>query len=239
MSVADLEHLSLYAYLVIAAVAAGDAILPVLPAETLVIFGGVLAAQGHLSLALVIVAGTLGAALGDNTSYQIGHVANRSGKAPEDISGRFGRALAWSEAALAARGASMLVVGRFIPGGRTALSFGAGYVRFPRLRFALTSLGATTVWATYGALIGVLGGRVFERRWYLGLALGVAVTLALTLLVELSRKVTGHGVTIAEKRLELQARRAERATLNERAVERSTERAERPGLHGAQPCGES
>lgn len=211
LSISDLAHLSTWSYLLIAGVAAGDAVIPILPAETLVILGGVLAARHDLSLGLVIVAGTLGAALGDNVSFQIGHAANRSGKMPEEMSGRFGKALAWAEAALAARGASMLIVGRFIPGGRTALSFGAGYVRYPRHRFAATSFFAGAIWATYSALIGLFGGRVFQDHWWAGLGLGLVVTALVTVLIEVFRKVSGHGATIAEKRAELRERRQGRA----------------------------
>ncbi|MCU1357562.1 MAG: hypothetical protein JWM89_2980 [Acidimicrobiales bacterium] len=210
LSISDLAHLATYAYLVIAGVAAGDAIVPVLPAETLVILGGVLAASGDLSLGLVILAATVGAVVGDNISYQIGRVANRNGRTPEEMSGRFGKALGWAEAALAARGSSMLVIGRFIPGGRTALSFGAGYVRFSRARFAVTSLFAAAIWASYSAVIGLVGGRIFAEHWWAGLGLGLAVTGVVTGLIELGRKVSGRGTSIADKRVELRDARLAR-----------------------------
>lgn len=212
LSITDLAHLSTWAYLVIAGVAAGDAILPVLPAETLVILGGVLAERGDLSLWLVIVAGTAGAFFGDNVSYQIGRVANRKGKTVDELSGRFGKMLEWSEAALAARGSSMLLLGRFIPGGRTALSFGAGFVRYSRPKFAGADFLAAATWATYSALIGLLGGKVFERHWWAGLALGLVITGVITLLIEMSRKITGRSVSIAEKRTELRDKRQTRGS---------------------------
>lgn len=133
IDISDLSELATWAYLVIFGVAGGDAVLPVLPGETMVILGGVLANQGQLSFFLVFLAGAVGAALGDNVSYQIGAVANRRGRTPEEMPGRFGNALGWAEAMLHSRGPSMLLIGRFIPGGRTALTFGAGYVGFPAL----------------------------------------------------------------------------------------------------------
>lgn len=203
IDIADLAHLATWAYFLIGGVALADAMLPVLPAETLIILGGVLAARDDLSLPLVIVAGGLGAWVGDNITYQLGAVANRKGTTPDNLEGRFGRLLSWAEAALAARGSSMLIIGRFVPGGRTALSFGAGYVRFPRPRFAASSLLAASIWATYSGLIGLFGGTVFEEQWWLGLLAGLGVTAVVTAVLELVRKATGRGASIADKRLEL------------------------------------
>jgi membrane-associated protein len=224
IDIADLAHLATWAYLVIGGVALADAMVPVLPAETLIILGGVLAARGDLSLPLVIVAGGLGAWVGDNITYQLGTVANRKGKTPDDLDGRFGRLLAWAEAALAARGSSMLIIGRFVPGGRTALSFGAGYVRFPRSRFAVSSFLAAAIWAIYSGFIGLFGGTVFEREWWLGLLAGLAVTAVVTGLLEVARKATGRGASIGDKRVELRKERLAKA----RATARMGVRTGRP-----------
>ena len=211
IDIAQLANLATWTYLVIAGVALADAMLPVLPAETLIILGGVLAARGDLSLPLVIVAGGLGAWAGDNITYQIGGAANRKGKTPEDLHGRFGRLLAWAEAALATRGSSVLIIGRFVPGGRTALAFSAGYVGFPRHRFAGSSFLAAAIWATYSGLIGLFGGTVFERQWWLGLLAGLLVTAVITGLLEVLHKSTGRGGTIGDKRNELRKERVAKA----------------------------
>lgn len=203
MNIQDLAALSNWAYLVIAGVAGGDAVFPVLPGETAVILGGVLAQRGDLSVVAVVVAAALGAVAGDNISYQLGTIANRKGKSPQDLSGRIGKALGWAQAALEARGASMLMMGRFIPGGRTALTFGAGYVGYSRPKFVGSTLLAATVWALYATGIGYLGGRVFQDKWWAGLGLGLAISLAITGLIELGRKLTGRGTSIADEHEEL------------------------------------
>ena len=59
--------------MLLVAVVAGDAVLPVLPGETMVIAAAVLAAQGHLDIVFVVVAAAFGALLGDNAAYGIGH----------------------------------------------------------------------------------------------------------------------------------------------------------------------
>ena len=89
-SIAHAVSGSPWTYVLLVAVVAGDAVMPVLPGETMVIAAAVLAAQGHLNIVLVVVAAALGALLGDNAAYGIGHsglrrVADRvlrSGKEP-------------------------------------------------------------------------------------------------------------------------------------------------------------
>lgn len=208
LTIDDLAGLAAWAYAVIFGVAAGDAVLPILPGETAVILGGVLAQRGDLSLWFVVLAGAIGAAFGDNVSYQLGRAANRRGKTPDDMSGRVGRALAWAEAALESRGASMIILGRFIPGGRTAITFGAGYVRYGRAKFLGSTLLAGSIWAVYAAGIGYLGGRVFEEKWWAGLGLGLAISMTITGLIEVVRRVSGRGTSIADKRAELRDGRA-------------------------------
>ena len=62
-----------YGYLLIfAAVLLENAGVPS-PGHTVMLGGGALAQQGHLSLPLVIATGALAAILGDNIGYLIGH----------------------------------------------------------------------------------------------------------------------------------------------------------------------
>lgn len=202
-SIEDLAALSTWVYLVIAGVAAGDAFLPVLPGETVMILGGVLAQRGDLSVVLVAVVGGVGAVVGDNISYQLGRTANRKDTPIQEMKGRMGKALGWAQAALESRGASMLIVGRFIPGGRTALTFGAGYVGYSRPKFVASTVLAGTIWAIYATGIGYLGGEVFEERWWAGLGLGLGISFAITGLIELGRKLFGDGTSVADKQAEL------------------------------------
>jgi membrane protein DedA with SNARE-associated domain len=75
------------------------------------------------------------------------------------------------------RGAYIIVIGRFIPGGRTAVTFSAGYIpTFPWRRFVLYDAVAAAIWASYAAGLGYFGGKTFENHPFLGLmvALGIA-----------------------------------------------------------------
>lgn len=205
----DLAHLATWAYALIFGFSVGDAVLPVLPSETAVILGGVLAARGDLQWPIVLGAAAIGAMIGDNISYQLGQTANRKGKHPEDMKGRLGKMLGWAEAALHSRGASMIVLARFIPGGRIAITFGAGYVKYDRSKFVGSTLFAGILWAAYATGIGYLGGHVFEEKWWAGLGLGLAIAFSVAGLIELARKLSGKSVSVAETQASLQAERGQ------------------------------
>src|SRR5262245_12575387 len=63
------ESVGWQSYLLIVALVFGDAICPVLPGETTLNAGSVLASSGLLQLWLVVLAGAIGAVLGDSTLY--------------------------------------------------------------------------------------------------------------------------------------------------------------------------
>ena len=171
-----------WSYLVIFAVAAVDAFFPLVPSETLMVIGGNLASSDDLVLWLVIVSGAAGAVLGDNISYGIGTlVGERTVKrwfSGEKAHKRF----EWAERTLDERGAYIIIIARFIPGGRTAVTFSAGYVHsLSWRRFIVYDVIAGVIWATYAALLGYFGGKTFEDHplWGVALALGIALTLGL------------------------------------------------------------
>jgi membrane protein DedA with SNARE-associated domain len=164
-----------------------DALVPIVPSETAVITAGVVAAAGDLSLALIIPAAAIGAFLGDNTAYFIGR--RFGGRARERFfSGeRAHRRIEWADEQLQERGGELIAVGRFIPGGRTAISLSAGTLAFPWRRFLVFDAAAALGWAVYSALLGYYGGRTFEGGWGLLLALSTAFAVAAG--IELTRWV--------------------------------------------------
>jgi len=187
VDVASLVSLSAWAYLVVAGVVALDAVLPVLPSESAVIVAGVLAADGHLHPALVVLAAAAGALAGDGLSYAVGRRVSRAGRSVDDLGGRVGRAMRWAAGALEERGGSVISVARFVPGGRTATTAVAGYVGFPAARFVAAAGTGAVLWSAYAAGIGFLGGAAFEDDPLLAVAGGLAVALAITALIEVTR----------------------------------------------------
>jgi membrane protein DedA with SNARE-associated domain len=160
----------------------------VVPSETVLVIGGNLAASGDLVLPLVILAGAAGAVVGDNISYGIGTLVGERTVKRWFRSEKWHRRLEWAERTLDERGAYIIIIARFIPGGRTAVTFSAGYVHsLPWRRFIVYDVVAGLIWGTYGALLGYFGGKTFEDNPLLGLALALGIALTLGLLVEAVR----------------------------------------------------
>jgi membrane-associated protein len=177
-----------WSYLVLFAVAAIDAFFPLVPSETLMVIGGNLASSGDLVLSLVIVSGAAGAILGDNISFALGHWVGEKTVKRWFRSEKSIRRLEWAERTLDERGAYIIVIARFIPGGRTAVTFSAGYIpTFRWRRFIVYDVIAGVVWATYAALLGYFGGKTFEENPFLGILLALGIALTLGLLVEVVR----------------------------------------------------
>jgi len=184
-SIVDAVSSSGWTYLVVFAVALLDAFFPLVPSETVAITAGVVASHGDLSVPLLILCAASGAFVGDNISFAIGHFF---GKRTVDRFFRGEKAqarLQWAERQLDERGRYIILVARFIPGGRTATTFTAGYVQdFPWSRFAAYDAVAAGVWGAYTVLLGYFGGSQFESQPWKGLLLAFALALGVTLTVE-------------------------------------------------------
>jgi membrane protein DedA with SNARE-associated domain len=188
-SLVDLLTGSLWTYPLLLGICAGDAVVPALPSETAVIVCGIQAARGELSLGWVIAFAAVGAFAGDNTSYAGGRWLGRPVVQRFFSGERAQERLDWAKRFLKERGSYVLVVARFVPGGRTATTFTSGLVhlRWPT-RFLPYVLVAAGLWATYGALVGYLGGRMFRDRPIIALLLALGIAAAITVAVEAWRR---------------------------------------------------
>jgi membrane-associated protein len=188
-------------YLALAVLAAVDGFLPLVPSETAVITAGVFAATGEPNVFLVVAVAALGAFTGDHVSYFVGRFVrdrwrrHRTAGGPKEALTRAGgvaggtrhrrrAALDWAARTLAQRGGLILVVARYIPGGRTAITLTTGAVGYPLRRFSsFDAVGAVT-WGIYCTMIGYLGGKAFEDDPLAGLLVGFGVALTITTVTE-------------------------------------------------------
>jgi len=186
--IADWVSGTWWSYFVIFGVAVVDAFFPLVPSETVLVIGGSFAASGDLNLLLVILAGAAGAIVGDNISYGLGMWVGEHTVKRWFSSEKAHRRLEWAERTLDERGAYIVILGRFIPGGRTAVTFSAGYVpTFRWRRFIVYDVVAGLIWGTYGALLGYFGGKTFEENPFWGVLLAVGFALSLGFVVEALR----------------------------------------------------
>jgi membrane-associated protein len=189
---------SFWAYGIVALFALLDALIPVVPSEASVITAGVVASTGDLSLPVIIVAAALGAFLGDNAGYWLGRRFGDRVQARFFRGEKATRRLEWTERQLDDRGGELIAVGRFIPGGRTAVSLSAGLLRFPWRRFAIFDAAAATTWALYAGLLGYFGGRVFEDAPWKGLVLAFGIALTATATIEVVRWFRHRSKAVAQ-----------------------------------------
>ena len=179
---------SSWSYVAIFAVSLLDAFFPIVPSETAVITGGVVAGAGDLSLLLVIVAASAGAFCGDNISYWLGSwLGERTVK--RFVRGdKSKKAFDWAESQIETRGFYLIIIARFIPGGRTAVTFSSGYTHgISYRRFVTADVIAALIWGTYAAMLGYIGGRQFEEEPWKGLLLAFVAAVSVAALVELVR----------------------------------------------------
>jgi membrane-associated protein len=179
---------SAWAYVIIFLFAALDALVPVVPSEVSVITAGVVAAgSGGLSLPLIIIAAACGAFLGDNAAYLVGRRYGTRAKERFFRGDKGRKTVGWAERQLAERGGELIIIARFIPGGRTAVTLSAGASLYPWPRFAAFDAVAAILWACYASLLGYFGGKAFQGAAWKGLVLALGVAFAVTGSVEVVR----------------------------------------------------
>jgi membrane-associated protein len=184
---------SAWTYAFLFALAALDVIFPLVPSETSVILAGVLASTGDLILWLVIVSAGAGAILGDNTAYVIGRTAGPR-IVERFFKGDRRKRIDWAEEQVQERGGYLILIGRFIPGGRTAVTLACGLLEMRWHRFIRYDVLAGLLWAAYAAMLGYFGGKAFEEEPWKGFLLAFGIALAVTGAVELYRWLKRRGV---------------------------------------------
>jgi len=87
------------------------------------------------------------------------------------------------------RGGTVVIVGRYIPGGRTAATFTAGMTHYPYRKFLAFDAVAAITWAAYASLLGYFGGRFFHDHVWAALLLAFGAAAAVAFAVEFVRRV--------------------------------------------------
>lgn len=185
-------------YLVVIVIAYLDSMIPIVPSETMVILGGVAAGMGGLLLPAVIACAAVGAFLGDTSAYLLGRyfgptIERRFLSRPKSQA-----RLAWANHQLEVRGGMLLVTARFIPGGRTVVTFSSGLTRQPFKRFLGFIAFAAVVWACYAALLGYVGGKAFADNHTVAFLVAFGCALGVTALIELVRWLRHRRQPLAE-----------------------------------------
>ncbi|PSQ73104.1 MAG: DedA family protein [Bacteroidetes bacterium QH_6_64_77] len=114
-----------WAYLTLLIIAYGENVMPPIPGDVVVVFGGYLASRGQLHLGVVILLSTVGGAVGFMTMYAVGYKLGRAVRDPDRLrwfpQESFDRAQRWIEE----YGYGVIAANRFLSGARSVIY--AGY----------------------------------------------------------------------------------------------------------------
>jgi membrane protein DedA with SNARE-associated domain len=170
--------------LLFAAVAVESFGIPV-PGETALIAFGVLASQGHYSIAAVIAVAAAGAIVGDNLGFWL--IGRRGGRALIAryawIERRTERVLPRAQGLIDRYGGRAVFFGRFVSVLRETIAWVAGLAGMSWPRFLLWNALGGIVWSTAVGLLAYFGGKaladaVSRYGLYAAIVIGVIVLVA-------------------------------------------------------------
>ncbi|MEJ7772868.1 MAG: VTT domain-containing protein [Geodermatophilaceae bacterium] len=152
-------------------------IVPVLPTGPIVAAAAALAqsASGG-SFILVVLLAAAAALVGDVVTFTV--CRSQGSRALNWLVARQNsQRLDWARNQLARHAWRFIIVGRILPAGRIPVLLAAGSVRYPWKAFLPAGATAAVIWASLYAMVGVVGGALFESPF---VAVGAAVILALS-----------------------------------------------------------
>ena len=167
--------------LVVFGFVAFEAVIPVFPSESLLTAASTLAAQSGSDIELwrVILAGALGATVGDSLLYWLSRtvlrrsIGDRLDRATEDE--RVGRALG----VLGDSAPILIVFGRFVPGLRFVVGATMGISRYPYGRFLLFDAIGGTAWSLYTCVFSYLMASLIDDKPLVSILASALVTTAI------------------------------------------------------------
>lgn len=162
-----------------------DGFFPPVPSESVVVgLGAIAVSSGNPNILLLILAAAGGAWVGDNTAYLIGRAIGTD-RFKWMRRERVQKSFTWAGEELRKRAVSLILVARFIPGGRVAVNFTAGATSFSHRAFMLLTVLSGVCWAGYSVAIGAFAGAWMHDNPLLGAL--IAIILAIILGVALDR----------------------------------------------------
>ena len=172
-------------YLVIFAFVVFDAIIPIFPSESLLPTASNLAAQSGSSIELwrLIVAGALGAIVGDSLLYWLSRTVLRRFMTDQVAKAEANPKAARALQVLSGTAPMLITFGRFVPGLRFIVGATMGLTRYPYPRFLLWDAIGGTLWAAYTCIFSYLVASVIDDKPLLSIAVSVVVTTALLALL--------------------------------------------------------
>lgn len=185
------EQTPALAYLSIMLLVAGDAVIPVLPGETTLNAASTVAANDELALVLVIVAGALGAIIGDSALFWIAR-RNRHRIQPQIEKAKTDDRVNTALSYLGYNRKILLVFARYVPGLRFVVNATFGLSGLPYRQFLPWSALGGLLWATYTCLLAYWVGSTIEDYPIASMMVSGAITTALIAILFLRERKRRH-----------------------------------------------
>ena len=166
------------AYVAVFLLVAGDAVIPIFPGETTLNAASTLAAQGTLSLPLVIIAGALGAIVGDSTLFWIAR-RNAHRVRPQLERAQSNQRVAAALAFMGDNAKVLLTFGRYVPGLRFVVNTTMGLSGRPYREFLPWSALGGVSWSSYTCLLAYWIGSTLEDYPLASVVISGVVTTAI------------------------------------------------------------
>lgn len=174
----------------------------VLPGETAVVLGGVMAATGTLSLPALLVVVVVSAIVGDSVGYEVGARFGPRLLDTRPLRTHRGK-IEGAQRFLRERGGAAVFLGRFTAFLRAVIPGLAGVSRMPYRRFLAYNAAGGAVWGTGAALLGYFAGNSYarvEKAVGRGTAVFTAVLVLAVVVVFVVRRRRKEKVEEAEAR---------------------------------------
>lgn len=152
---------SVWIYAILLGISYGENLVPPVPGDMVVVFGGYLAGTGQLEPVTVTLLASLGGLGGFMTMYAIGARMGDAIMDPDRMKWLPKGKIEQSRAALARRGYVLVAANRFLSGMRSVISLTVGMTRMPGWPVAGLALLSSLLWT---ALL-VVAGYVVGDQW--------------------------------------------------------------------------
>ncbi|MCU1583766.1 MAG: DedA family protein [Microbacteriaceae bacterium] len=178
-----------WVFVVLAALLIVDGFFPLVPGETTVVALATLGASGHGPAPLAVLFVAIGATMvGDGIAFWIGRKVGPSRWAwmrrPKPA-----RALLWAANHIEGRPGLILVVAKFLPFARVAVTMTAGASALPVRRYLLLSLVAASLYTVYHVTVATTAGTLLSAHPLIALASSVGFGLVSAALIAGLRRV--------------------------------------------------
>ena len=173
------------AYGLIAALVFAEAALMVgfvLPGETAVFLGGVLAASGHISLTMLLAVVVVAAIVGDTVGYEVGRRLG-PGLLGSKLFRRHAKRLETAQASMRNRGGWAVFFGRFTAFLRAVMPGLAGASGMRYRTFALFNAAGGILWGVGISIVGYLAGTSYSRVEHSLGAVSAVITVVFIMVV--------------------------------------------------------